>query len=296
MSKQQKRVMGRGLSALLNDDLKKVKSATDDNAKEVVGNILELNINEIIPNAEQPRTNFEENKLQELAQSIKELGIIQPITVRKNDNGKYDLISGERRYRASKIAGLQTIPAFIRLVNDNELLEMALVENIQREDLDAIEIALSYEKLINEIQLTQENLSKRVGKERSTITNYLRLLKLHPNIQNAIRDGKISMGHGKALTSLDDEEQQLLAFETIVAQELSVRKTESFIQSLKKSKKTSVKKEIILPNHIKKGLKKFEDFFEIPVEIKSSKKGNEGKIILSFSTLEEFEKIQELLS
>lgn len=296
MSKQQKRVMGRGLSALLNDDLKKVKSATDDNAKEVVGNILELNINEIIPNAEQPRTNFEESKLEELAQSIKELGIIQPITVRKNDNGKYDLISGERRYRASKIAGLQTIPAFIRLVNDNELLEMALVENIQREDLDAIEIALSYEKLINEIQLTQENLSKRVGKERSTITNYLRLLKLHPNIQNAIRDGKISMGHGKALTSLEEEEQQLLAFETIVSQELSVRKTESFIQSLKKPKKISVKKEIILPNHIKKGLKKFEDFFEIPVEIKSSKKGNEGKIILSFSTLEEFEKIQELLS
>jgi len=295
MAKEQKRAMGRGLSALLNNDLKNVHSIKDEKAKDVLGNILEISIDEIIPNANQPRTIFDTTALEELAQSISQLGIIQPLTVRKNSEGKYDLISGERRYRASKLLGLATVPAFIRLANDQELLEMALVENIQREDLNAIEIALTYEKLIEEIQLTQENLSKRVGKDRSTITNYLRLLKLHPTIQSGIKEGKISMGHGRALISLEDFDIQLNVYEKIIKAKLSVRETENVIKSLKNPKKSRIKKEIILPNHIKKGIKKMEDFFELPIEVKASKNGNHGKIIISFESNEEFEKIQNLL-
>ncbi|MEG1376445.1 MAG: ParB/RepB/Spo0J family partition protein, partial [Myroides sp.] len=173
-----KQALGRGLSALLKDPSNDIKSIEDTNADKVVGNIIELELDFIKVNPFQPRTNFNEETLKELATSIKELGVIQPITVRKIDFNKYELISGERRLRASKLAGLQTIPAYIRIANDNESLVMALVENIQRHDLDPIEIAMSYQRLIDEIQLTQEQMSDRVGKKRSTITNYLRLLRL----------------------------------------------------------------------------------------------------------------------
>ena len=191
-----KQALGRGLSALLKDPENDINSAEDKNADKVVGNIVELDINSIEVNPFQPRTNFNEESLRELASSIRELGVIQPITVRKLAFNNYQLVSGERRFRASKLIGLEAIPAYIRIANDQESLEMALVENIQRQDLDAIEIALSYQRLIDEINLTQEEMSERVGKKRSTIANYLRLLKLDPIIQTGIRDGFISMGHG----------------------------------------------------------------------------------------------------
>ena len=203
-----KQALGRGLSALLKDPENDIKSVEDKNADKVVGNIIELDLESIEINPFQPRTNFNEETLQELAKSIKELGVIQPITVRKLDFNKYQLISGERRLRASKLIGLKTIPAYIRLANDNESLVMALVENIQRHDLDPIEVAISYQRLIEEINLTQEELSERVGKKRSTITNYLRLLKLDPIIQTGMRDGFISMGHGRALINIDNQDIQ----------------------------------------------------------------------------------------
>ncbi len=198
-----KQALGRGLSALLKDPENDIRSVADKNADKVVGNIVELDLDSISVNPFQPRSNFNDEALQELASSIRELGVIQPITVRKTEFNKYQLVSGERRYRASKMVGLETIPAYIRIANDQESLEMALVENIQREDLDPIEIALSYQRLIEEIELTQEKLSDRVGKKRSTITNYLRLLRLDPIIQTGMRDGFISMGHGRALVKVE---------------------------------------------------------------------------------------------
>ena len=180
----------------------------------------------------QPRTSFNEESLRELASSIKELGVIQPITVRKLDFNKYQLVSGERRYRASKLIGLGTIPAYIRIANDQESLEMALVKNIQRQDLDPIEISLSYQRLIDEINLTQEQLSDRVGKNRSTIANYLRLLKLDPIIQTGMRDGFLTMGHGRALINVDDPQMQLDIYEKILERSLSVRDTEKLVREV----------------------------------------------------------------
>lgn len=226
-----KQALGRGLSALLKDPENDIKSIEDKNADKVVGNILEVEIDSIEINPFQPRTNFNEEALQELASSIKELGVIQPITVRKLDFNKYQLISGERRLRASKLVGMTTIPAYIRIANDNESLVMALVENIQRHDLDPIEIALSYQRLIDEIQLTQEQMSERVGKKRSTITNYLRLLKLDPIIQTGIRDGFISMGHGRAIIGIEDLDVQSDIYQKIVSQNLSVRETEALVKN-----------------------------------------------------------------
>ena len=204
-----KQALGRGLSALLKENSSNVTSANDKNADKVVGSIIEIELNQIEINPFQPRSYFNEEALQELASSIKELGVIQPITVRKLESGLFQLVSGERRFRASKLIGNETIPAYIRLANDQEMLEMALVENIQRKDLDPIEVALSYQRLIDEIDLTQEEMSKRVGKKRSTITNYLRLLKLDPIIQTGLRDSFISMGHGRALINIEDSEDQL---------------------------------------------------------------------------------------
>src|SRR5699024_7480005 len=216
-----KQALGRGLSALLNDPKEEVKSVEDKNADKIVGTIVELEVDSIEVNPFQPRTSFNEETLQELATSIRELGVIQPITVRKISRNKFQLVSGERRFRASKLVGLKTIPAYVRIANDQESLEMALVENIQRQDLDPIEIALSYERLIQEIELTQEALSERVGKNRSTIANYLRLLKLDPIVQTGMRDGFISMGHGRALVNIQDMHTQLEIYEKIIDQSLS---------------------------------------------------------------------------
>ena len=289
--KDKKRAMGRGLGAILSAESKSnINSATDTGAEKLVGNMVEVALEDIYPNATQPRTYFDETALNELAQSIKNLGVIQPITLRK-DGDKFEIISGERRYRASKIAGLTSIPAYIRLVNDQELLEMALVENIQREDLDAIEVALTYQRLLEEIGLTQENLSSRVGKERSTITNSIRLLRLSPEIQNAIRSGEISAGHGRAIISVEDAELQQELFKRIINEGLNVRQAEKAASELKNPKKSIQKTEKELPNHLRKVEKSLADVLEVGVEIKSSGKGKKGKIILDFNNEDELNKI-----
>jgi len=289
--KDKKRAMGRGLGAILSAESKAIQSATDAGAKDLVGNIVEIPIEDIYPNANQPRTHFDEKALQELAESIKVLGIIQPITVRK-DGAKFEIISGERRYRASKMTGLKEIPAYVRLVNDQELLEMALVENIQREDLDAIEVALTYQRLLEEIGLTQEALSQRVGKERSTITNSIRLLKLNPDVQQAIRNGDISAGHGRAILSLENPEDQQALFKQIVNNRLSVRQAEEAAKHFKSPKEISISKEPkTLPNNLRRAEKTLADALALKVEIKSSAKGDKGKIVLNFDNEEELEKI-----
>lgn len=291
-----KQALGRGLSALLKDPDNDIKSAQDKNADKVVGNIVELEINSIEINPFQPRSNFNEESLQELASSIRELGVIQPITVRKTDFNKYQLISGERRLRASKIAGLDSIPAYIRIANDNESLTMALVENIQRHDLDPIEIALSYQRLIDEINLTQEQMSDRVGKKRSTIANYLRLLKLDPIIQTGIRDGFISMGHGRAIISIDDHDVQSAIYQKILSQNLSVRETESLVKNYQESlkpKTTSPTKTAAFK--IKEEEKKaFTSFFGAKIDVAIAANGK-GKITIPFHSEEDFNRIIKLI-
>lgn len=293
----QKQALGRGLSALLKDPANDIKSVTDKNADKVVGNIIELDIDTIEINPFQPRTNFNEESLQELATSIKELGVIQPITVRKLDFNKYQLISGERRLRASKLIGLTTIPSYIRIANDNESLVMALVENIQRHDLDPIEIALSYQRLIDEIQLTQEQMSERVGKKRSTITNYLRLLKLDPIIQTGIRDGFISMGHGRAIINIDNQDVQADIYQKIVSQNLSVRETEALVKNYQdglkpKGKTTKAATSFAVADEQKKAI---TNFFGAKVDVKVAGNGK-GKISIPFHSEEDFNRIIKLIS
>lgn len=290
--KDKKRAMGRGLGAILNAESKStINSATDEGAEVFVGNIVEVSVDDIYPNPTQPRTYFDEKALNELAQSIKNLGIIQPITLRK-DGENFEIISGERRFRASKIAGLKSIPAYIRLVNDQELLEMALVENIQREDLDAIEVALTYQRLLDELGMTQENLSSRVGKERSTITNSIRLLKLDPSVQNAIRSGQISAGHGRAIISLENEETRKILFDKIISEKLNVRQAEQLANLLKNAQVSEKPaKEINLPNFIKKAQQSLTNILDVNVEIKTSGNGKKGKIVLDFKSEEELEYI-----
>ncbi|WP_304138508.1 ParB/RepB/Spo0J family partition protein [Mesonia mobilis] len=292
-----KQALGRGLSALLKDPDNDIKTAKDKNADKVVGNIVELELEAIEVNPFQPRTSFNEDALQELATSIKELGVIQPITVRKTDFNKYQLVSGERRYRASKLVGLKTVPAYIRIANDQESLEMALVENIQRQDLDPIEIALSYQRLIDEIDLTQEQMSDRIGKNRSTIANYLRLLKLDPIIQTGMRDGFLSMGHGRALINVEDTEIQLKIYEKIISDALSVRDTEQLVRSYQKNGKDfSAKKPVTpsVPKEIQSSVKNFSEYFGAKVDVKVNKKGN-GKLIIPFSSEEDFKRLQKLI-
>ncbi len=294
-----KQALGRGLSALLKDPSNDIKSIEDTNADKVVGNIIELELDFIKVNPFQPRTNFNEEILKELATSIKELGVIQPITVRKIDFNKYELISGERRLRASKLAGLQTIPAYIRIANDNESLVMALVENIQRHDLDPIEIAMSYQRLIDEIQLTQEQMSDRVGKKRSTITNYLRLLRLDPIIQSGIRDGFISMGHGRAIINIEDHEVQTDIYHKIIKENLSVRETEALVKAyqeglLNNSNSVPAKKKITYT--ISDSQRKiFTDFFGAKVDVKIAANGK-GAINVPFHSAEDLERIIKLLN
>lgn len=293
-----KQALGRGLSALLKDPENDIKSASDKNADKVVGNIVELDIDFIEVNPFQPRSNFNDEALQELAISIKELGVIQPITVRKLDFNKYQLVSGERRYRASKLIGLETVPAYIRIANDQESLEMALVENIQRQDLDPIEIALSYQRLIDEIQLTQEKLSDRVGKKRSTITNYLRLLRLDPIIQTGIRDGFMSMGHGRALVNIDVKEDQIALYEKIVENNLSVRETEKAVKNYQENKNgttVSTKKSSSTPQFVSNGMSELNRHLETNVDVKASEKGK-GKITISFNSVEEFNRLKKLIT
>ncbi len=283
-----KQALGRGLSALLQDPQNDIKSASDTNADKVVGNIVELDLNTIDVNPFQPRTSFNEENLNELASSIKELGVIQPITVRKIAFNQYQLVSGERRYRASKLIGLTHIPAYIRIANDQESLEMALVENIQRQDLDPIEIALSYQRLIEEIDLTQVELSDRVGKKRSTIANYLRLLKLDPIIQTGMRDGFISMGHGRALINIEDPQHQLDIYERVIDKNLSVRGTEALVRQAKGG--SSKPKQKSLPEFAVKHKETLTKHLGAKTAIAVSANGK-GKLSIAFASQEELERI-----
>ncbi len=289
-----KQALGRGLSALLKDPSNDISSVQDKNANKVIGNIVELDLDTIEFNPFQPRTNFNEETIRELASSIRELGVIQPITVRKLGFNKYQLVSGERRFRASKLIGLQTIPSYIRIANDQESLEMALVENIQRQDLDPIEIALSYQRLIDEINLTQEQMSERVGKKRSTIANYLRLLKLDPIIQTGMRDGFISMGHGRSIINIDDQSAQLAIYEKIITNKLSVRDTEALVRHYQSDSIVKAPEKKELPKFIKKGVKEFSEYFGHKIIVRVSKDGK-GKITIPFHSEEDFNRIIKLV-
>tara|TARA_B110000003_G_scaffold172139_1_gene171731 strand:+ start:49 stop:936 length:888 start_codon:yes stop_codon:yes gene_type:complete len=287
-----KQSLGRGLSAILEDPNNDINSAQDSNADKLIGNIIDLPIDQIQKNPFQPRTNFECEKIEELAKSIRELGIIQPITVRKTGFKSYQIISGERRFRAVLSLEIKSIPAYVRIANDQQSLEMALVENIQRENLDPIEIALCYQRLIDEVMLTQDQMSKRVGKKRSTISNYLRLLKLDPIVQTGLRDGFISMGHGRALVALDNKDEQLKIYKKILSDSLSVRKTENIISKPKES--ILVKKKQLtsaLKNDIKKVTKKLN--LEVKVSLKSKYKGS---VSISFDDIDDYKKIIKALS
>lgn len=280
-----KNALGRGLGALIEDADKEKLEKIDQN--------YEIALNKIELNPFQPRTHFDESALDELAASIRELGIIQPLTVREVEKGRFQLIAGERRLRAARLAGLKTVPAFIRTADDQALLELALVENIQREDLDAVEVAISYQRLIEECNLTQEQLSTRVGKQRSTVANYLRLLRLPAEIQLGIRKRELSMGHARALVNVDDPQVQLKVYYKVLEEELSVRKTEEMVRALphKVSKpssggdsKTSMPEEYrVLSEQISEKLK-------LPVQFKINEKGK-GRLVLPFENSEQMERI-----
>ena len=292
-----KQALGRGLSALLNDKNADITSANDKNADKLVGNIIEIDLDSIEVNPFQPRSYFNEEALNELASSIKELGVIQPITVRKLEGHRFQLVSGERRFRASKLIGNKTVPAYIRIANDQQMLEMALVENIQRKDLDPIEVALTYQRLIDEIDLTQEEMSVRVGKKRSTISNYLRLLKLDPIIQTGMRDGFLSMGHGRALINVENPDEQLNIYEKIIAEKLSVRQTEQLVKETKEPVKTKTAqqpKQISTPNFVSTGIKTFSEYFGNKIDVKLTG-DNKGKIMIPFNSEDDFNRLKKLL-
>jgi ParB family chromosome partitioning protein len=290
-----KPALGRGLSALLEDQKTDITHKQSDGTTQTLGSVADLPIDKIEANPFQPRTKFEEEALAELAQSITELGIIQPITVRKMGYDTYQLISGERRFRASQLAGLTVIPAYIRIANDQSMLEMALVENIQRSNLDAIEIAISYQRLIDECKLTQEELSKRVGKKRSTISNYLRLLKLPAVIQNGIRDHKISMGHARALINIDNAEAQVDLFNQILEETLSVRKTEELAKS-KKVNQPKKHQSAVLPLSLTDKKLRATLSERLNTEVKFQRKAiDKGRIVIPFESDEELEAILKSL-
>jgi ParB family chromosome partitioning protein len=292
-----KPALGRGLGALLQSAETDITSNKLEETPAIVGSVSTLPIEYIEANPFQPRTQFEKEALLELADSISELGIIQPVTVRKLGYGKYQLISGERRFRASQIAGLTEIPAFIRIANDQEMLEMALVENIQRENLDAIEVAFSYQKLIEECSLTQEKLSERVGKKRSTVANYLRLLKLPAEIQLAIRTKDLSMGHARAIVNIEDDKKQLAIYKRIVKEGLSVRQVEEIVKGKKEEEKvTEFKKgtNSSLTFTQQKIQEDLTSFLKSEVQLQSNSKGK-GKIVIPFTSEDQLEKIVELL-
>ena len=282
-----KKALGRGLSALLQDNSKEFYDKKNLR-NEKLENISSISVNLISTNPFQPRTHFNEESLNELASSIKELGLIQPITIRKLDNKSFELISGERRLRASKLIGLTEVPCYIREINDQQSLEMALVENIQRLDLDPIEIALSYKRLSEEIKLTQNELSERVGKKRSTITNYLRLLKLDPIIQTGIRDGFISMGHGRALINIDNIKSQIKIYEIILKKNLSVRNTENLVKKLKLN--AIQLKTIHKPKFTLTSTKDLQSFLETEVEVRVNNNGK-GVLTISFESQKDLNRI-----
>jgi len=293
-SKNKKRGLGRGLDAILQSPDTDITSV-DISGNYVAGAIAEIELDKIEANPFQPRAEFDDMALRELAASIKIQGVIQPVTVRKLGYDKYQLISGERRLRASRLAGLSTIPVFIRVANDEQMLEMALIENIHRENLNAIEIAISYQRLIDECNLTQEALSEQVGKNRATITNYLRLLKLPPEIQIALRDGHITMGHARAMINLESDEKQLLILQRIIEQELNVRQVESLVREQNNPSKTTKTPVQAVPAVYKETTKRLTEKLGSKVLIKRSPDGK-GTLQISFSNDAELNRLIEFLA
>lgn len=298
MSAEKRNALGKGLSALLNDSVNVLPNKNEivsGSEASSMGSVNEIKISEIEVNPFQPRTDFDHDALTELADSIKLQGLIQPITVRKVTAHKYQLISGERRLRASKLAGLTQIPAYVRTANDQQMLEMALIENIQRENLNAIEVALSFQRMIDECNLKQEELGERVSKNRSTVTNYLRLLRLPPTIQASIRDGQLSMGHARALVTVEDSTKQLYIHQQIIQQGLSVRKVEEMVRDIQRS---PVKKEGKQPEPLSFQVQKIEDDlaskFSTKVKLKVSSQGK-GTIEIPFLSEDDLNRILEML-
>ena len=295
MSLQNKRRgLGRGLDAILQSPETDITS-TDISGNYVAGAVAELNIDFIEANPFQPRTDFDENALNELADSIKVQGVIQPVTVRKMGRDKYQLISGERRLRASKLAGLKTIPVYIRVANDEQMLEMALIENTHREGLNAIEVALSYQRLIEECNITQEELGEKVGKDRSTVTNFLRLLKLPPEVQVALRDGFISMGQARAIINIDDKTKQLIILKEIIDKDLSVRQVEELVRSLNTKNVKAKKQKSVLPEAFIYKVDSLSKVLDAKIKVDRNSKGK-GSLTISFKNDEDFERLIALIN
>ena len=297
--------LGRGLNALIEGSYDKKgerPGSSDRLVSHPVNSVGFISVEHIEANPYQPRTHFDQQALQELADSIKIQGIIQPVTLRQLGTNSYQLISGERRLQASKLAGLETIPAYIRKADDQQMLEMALIENIQRENLNAIEIALSYQRLLSECNLRQEDLGDRVGKNRSTVTNYLRLLKLPPDVQIGLRDAEISMGHARALIGLDDAKLQVELFRKIVAEELSVRRVEELVRSgygrtdeKPKADGTTTPAQPTVPvAEIRRAERHLTDRFGSRVQVRPTAKGN-GEIKIAFDSVEDMQRILHIL-
>lgn len=290
-----KNALGRGLDALI---------TFNDSDTQGSSSINEVELNKIVPNPDQPRRSFDEEALQELSASIMSIGLVQPITLRKLNDDSYEIIAGERRFRASQMAGLKSIPAYIKTVDDDETMEMALIENIQREDLNSIEIALAYQKLISSLSLTQEQLSERVGKKRATVANYLRLLKLPAEVQMGVKDKKIDMGHARALVTMNDPVAQLSLYNLILQEGLSVRNVETIVREVSEGKplnellnskpgKTNSKKQAPkekLPDDFEELKKHLSSYFNTNVQFNYNKKGK-GKITIPFDSSEELERI-----
>ena len=291
MNKSKKKsALGRGLSVLLNSS-DSYSVDTNPNEEKIKVGVVAIPIKQIATNPYQPRTNFSDENIGELAESIKNLGIVQPITVRKIENGEFQLIAGERRLRASRKIGLKTIPSFIKNSNEEEMLEIALVENIQRKDLDPIEIALSVKRLIDELSLTQEQLSKKLGKKRSTISNYIRLLKLDPIIQTGIRDGFLSMGHGRSIINIEDKNVQLKIYKEIIRKELSVRKTEVLVRKIKENK--TPKKSLNKTNDFQQEEKYFSKILGSKIQILTLG-NNKGILKIPFNSKSELLKLKTI--
>lgn len=288
--------LGRGLSALLDSNKTNTPEINKTEVTPATGSINEIPVSAIEANPFQPRDQFDQQALEELSESIKSLGLIQPVTVRKLGYGKYQLISGERRFRASQLAGLEKIPAYIRIANDQQMLEMALVENIQRENLDPIEIAISYQRLIEECKLTQEEMADRVGKQRSTIANYLRLLKLPEQIQIALRKGSINMGQARTIINIENKETQVKVFEEIVKGNLSVREVETLVKDIQEKSGKPKKKKEITPQafNIQKISNELTTKFGNRIEVKQQKNGK-GSLVIPFASEADLERIYNLL-
>jgi ParB family chromosome partitioning protein len=290
--------LGRGLGALLSEDSPSESLVVKRPLRErsaVTGSISEVKLDQIEVNPFQPRLDFDQEALQELSDSIKVQGIIQPITLRKLNNNSFQLISGERRYQASKLAGLEKIPAYVREADDQQMLEMALIENIQRQDLNAMEVALSYQRLLTDCNLKQEELGDRVGKKRSTVNNYLRLLKLPPDIQRAVQDGKISMGHARALITVEDTEFQLELLKKILTEDLSVRKVEALVkQASFPDEPNEPEEEIVVDKAILNVQDKLTSYFGTKINI-ASKDNNKGEIKIPFDSVNELNRILEII-